>query len=224
MATLGVRELRRVLGRGGSTSILWAEPSTRSLESMELVMSETTTATATGRCCWELLAKNYHTPFVHPEIAPAPGGLPMISDGTGCTRGTDRYDQQARVSTRSSHLLPANQAGKLQQHRWMPVRHRWLPHRVAEPDDECFPGRVSGRCGWAARRDNDTSRAATVRRPEIDDDVRKSIISAHGLVHGQDVDICTGCSDPTTPDSTPTAWCNGRRTRCLLRPPHLRAD
>jgi len=27
-------------------------------------------------------------------------------------------------------------------------------------------------------------------RPDVDDDTRKSIISAHGLVHAQDVDIC----------------------------------
>jgi Ring hydroxylating alpha subunit (catalytic domain) len=27
-------------------------------------------------------------------------------------------------------------------------------------------------------------------RADIDDDTRKSIIDAHGLVHGQDVDIC----------------------------------
>jgi hypothetical protein len=28
-------------------------------------------------------------------------------------------------------------------------------------------------------------------RPDIDDDVRKSIISAHARVHDQDVDICS---------------------------------
>ena len=49
----------------------------------------------------------------------------------------------------------------------------------------------SWRCGWS-RIDATTTRVERrlFVRADIDDDTRKSIISAHGLVHDQDVDIC----------------------------------
>ncbi|MEP7115701.1 MAG: aromatic ring-hydroxylating dioxygenase subunit alpha [Ilumatobacteraceae bacterium] len=164
------------------------------LESMELVLSETNERRFNWKVLLENYSENYHTPFVHPEIDSSSNeDYPMISDG----RVLYAWDRPlrptgSRVDEIRATLLPGEPGWEELASIPMNGPYGIGGYLTVWPNlmMNVFPGAFLAM--WMEPLDATTTRVERrlFVRSEIDDDVRKSIISTHGLVHGQDVDIC----------------------------------
>ncbi len=164
------------------------------LESMELVLSETNDRQFNWKVLLENYSENYHTPFVHPEIDTSSSeDYPMISDGV-VLYAWDRpmRPTDSRVDEIRATLLPGEPGWEELASIPMEGPYGIGGYLTVWPNlmMNVFPGAFLAM--WMEPLDATTTRVE--RRlfvlADIDDDTRKSIISAHGTVHGQDVDIC----------------------------------
>jgi choline monooxygenase len=164
------------------------------LESMELVMSETNERHFNWKVLLENYSENYHTPFVHPELDTSSSeDYPMISDGI-VLYAWDRplRPTDSRVDQIRSTLLPGEPGWEELASIPMDGPYGIGGYLTVWPNlmMNVFPGAFLAM--WVEPLDATTTRVERrlFVRPEIDDDVRKSIIAAHARVHDQDVDIC----------------------------------
>jgi Rieske 2Fe-2S family protein len=164
------------------------------LESMELVLSETDERQFNWKVLLENYSENYHTPFIHPEIDTSSSeDYPMISDGV-TLYAWDRplRPSGSRVDEIRATLLPGEPGWEELASIPMDGPYGIGGYLTVWPNlmMNVFPGAFLAM--WIEPLDATTTRVERrlFVRPDIDDDVRKSIISAHGTVHAQDVDIC----------------------------------
>jgi phenylpropionate dioxygenase-like ring-hydroxylating dioxygenase large terminal subunit len=164
------------------------------LESMELVLSETNDRQFNWKVLLENYSENYHTPFVHPELDTSSSeDYPMVSDGT-VLYAWDRplRPTESRVDEIRATLLPGEPGWEELASIPMDSPYGIGAYLTVWPNlmMNVFPGAFLAM--WMEPLDPTTTRVERrlFVRADIDDDTRKSIIDAHGLVHGQDVDIC----------------------------------
>ena len=164
------------------------------LESMELALSETNVRQFNWKVLLENYSENYHTPFVHPEIDTSSSeDYPMISDGV-VLYAWDRplRSSGSRVDEIRTTLLPGEPGWEELASIPMDGPYGIGGYLTVWPNlmMNVFPGAFLAM--WMEPIDATTTRVERrlFVRPDIDDDVRKSIISAHAMVHDQDVDIC----------------------------------
>lgn len=164
------------------------------LETMELVLSETNNRQFNWKVLLENYSENYHTPFVHPELDTSSSeDYPMISDGV-VLYAWDRplQPQDSRVDQIRATLLPGEPGWEELASIPMDGPYGIGGYLTIWPNlmMNVFPGAFLAM--WVEPLDATTTRVERrlFVRPEIDDDVRKSIIAAHARVHDQDVDIC----------------------------------
>ena len=164
------------------------------LESMELVLSETNDRRFNWKVLLENYSENYHTPFVHPELDTSSSeDYPMVSDGI-VLYAWDRplRPTRSRVDEIRATLLPGEAGWEELASIPMNGPYGIGGYLTVWPNlmMNVFPGAFLAM--WMEPIDATATRVERrlFVRPDIDDDTRKSIVSAHGLVHGQDVDIC----------------------------------
>jgi phenylpropionate dioxygenase-like ring-hydroxylating dioxygenase large terminal subunit len=164
------------------------------LESMELVLSETNDRQFNWKVLLENYSENYHTPFVHPELDTSSSeDYPMISHGD-VLYAWDRplRPTESRVDVIRATLLPGEPGWEELASIPMDGPYGIGGYLTVWPNlmMNVFPGAFLAM--WVEPLDASTTRVERrlLVRPEIDDDVRKSIIAAHARVHDQDVDIC----------------------------------
>ena len=164
------------------------------LESMVLALSETDDRAFNWKVLLENYSENYHTPFVHPEIDTSSSeDYPMISNGIALY-AWDRplRPNGSRIDEIRSTLLPGEPGWEELASVPMDGPYGTGGYLTVWPNlmMNVFPGAFLAM--WMEPLDARTTRVERrlYVRPEIDDTVRDSIVAAHGLVHGQDVDIC----------------------------------
>ena len=164
------------------------------LESMELVLSETNDRRFNWKVLLENYSENYHTPFVHPELDTSSSeDYPMVSDGI-TLYAWDRplRPSGSRVDEIRATLLPGEPGWEELATVAMDGPYGIGGYLTVWPNVmmNIFPGAFLAM--WMQPLDATTTRVERrlFVRPDADDDRRKSIIDAHGLVHAQDVDIC----------------------------------
>jgi len=164
------------------------------LESMELVLSETNDRRFNWKVLLENYSENYHTPFVHPELDTSSSeDYPMVSDGI-TLYAWDRplRPSGSRVDEIRATLLPGEPGWEELANVAMDGPYGIGGYLTVWPNVmmNIFPGAFLAM--WMQPLDATTTRVERrlFVRPDADDDTRKSIIDAHGLVHAQDVDIC----------------------------------
>jgi len=164
------------------------------LESMELVLSETNDRRFNWKVLLENYSENYHTPFVHPELDTSSSeDYPMVSDGI-TLYAWDRplRPSGSRVDEIRATLLPGEPGWEELATVAMDGPYGIGGYLTVWPNVmmNIFPGAFLAM--WMQPLDATTTRVERrlFVRPDADDDTRKSIIDAHGLVHAQDVDIC----------------------------------
>ena len=164
------------------------------LESMELVLSETNDRRFNWKVLLENYSENYHTPFVHPELDTSSSeDYPMVSDGI-TLYAWDRplRPSGSRVDEIRATLLPGEPGWEELASVAMNSPYGVGGYLTVWPNVmmNIFPGAFL--VMWMQPLDATTTRVERrlFVRPDADDDTRKSIIDAHGLVHAQDVDIC----------------------------------
>ena len=164
------------------------------LESMELVLSETNDRQFNWKVLLENYSENYHTPFVHPELDTSSSeDYPMVSDGI-VLYAWDRplRPSKSRVDEIRATLLPGEPGWEELASIPMDGPYGIGGYLTVWPNlmMNVFPGAFLAM--WIEPLDATSTRVERrlFVRADIDDDTRKAIISAHGLVHGQDVDIC----------------------------------
>jgi choline monooxygenase len=165
------------------------------LESMELVLSETTDRPFNWKVLLENYSENYHTPFVHPEIDTSSNeDYPMISDGI-VLYAWDRplRPSGTRVDEIRATLLPGEPGWEELAAVPMEGPYGIGGYLTIWPNlmMNVFPGACLAM--WIEPIDATTTRVERrlFVRSDLDDPTRKSIIAAHQRVHEQDVDICT---------------------------------
>ncbi|HEY5422628.1 MAG TPA: aromatic ring-hydroxylating dioxygenase subunit alpha [Ilumatobacteraceae bacterium] len=165
-----------------------------SLESMELVLSESNDRHFNWKVLLENYSENYHTPFVHPELDTSSSeDYPMVSDGI-TLYAWDRplRPSGSRVDEIRATLLPGEPGWEELATVATNGPYGLGGYLTVWPNVmmNIFPSAFLAM--WMQPLDATTTRVERrlFTRPDIDDDTRKSIIDAHGLVHGQDVDIC----------------------------------
>ena len=161
---------------------------------MELALSETNDRPFNWKVLLENYSENYHTPFVHPEIDTSSNeDYPMISDGI-TLYAWDRplRPTESRVDEIRATCCPASRGGRSWRRLPMDGPYGMGGYLTVWPNlmMNVFPGAFLAM--WMEPIDATTTRVERrlFVRPEIDDDTRKSIVSAHRRVHDQDVDIC----------------------------------
>ena len=164
------------------------------LESMQLALSETNDRQFNWKVLLENYSENYHTPFVHPEIDTSSSeDYPMISDGVALY-AWDRplRPSGSRIDEIRSTLLPGEPGWEELATVPMNGPYGIGGYVTVWPNlmMNVFPGAFLAM--WMEPLDARTTRVERrlYVRPEIDGTVRDSIVTAHRLVHGQDVDIC----------------------------------
>jgi phenylpropionate dioxygenase-like ring-hydroxylating dioxygenase large terminal subunit len=164
------------------------------LESMELTLSETNDRRFNWKVLLENYSENYHTPFVHPEIDTSSSeDYPMISDGI-TLYAWDRplLPGESRVDEIRATLLPGEPGWEELASVPMEGPYGIGGYVTAWPNlmMNVFPGAFLAM--WIEPLDATTTRVERrlFARPDLDDVVRKSILSAHSTVHEQDVEIC----------------------------------
>lgn len=164
------------------------------LESMELVLAETNERQFNWKVLLENYSENYHTPFIHPELDTSSSeDYPMISDGV-VLYAWDRplRPTASRVDQIRATLLPGETGWEELAAIPMDGPYGIGGYLTVWPNlmMNVFPGAFLAM--WIEPVDSTTSKVERrlFVRPDLDDDVCKSIISAHALVHGQDVGIC----------------------------------
>jgi len=165
------------------------------LESMELVLSETNDRQFNWKVLLENYSENYHTPFVHPELDTSSSeDYPMVPDGI-TLYAWDRplRPSGSRVDEIRATLLPGEPGWEELASTPMEGPYGIGGYLTVWPNlmMNIFPGAFLAM--WMQPLD---ARMTRVERrlyvgPDVDDATRKSIVAAHALVHGQDVDICT---------------------------------
>ena len=165
------------------------------LESMALVLSETNVRPFNWKVLLENYSENYHTPFVHPEIDTSSSeDYPMISDGV-VLFAWDRplRPSESRVDEIRATLLPGEPGWEELAAVPMDGPYGIGGYLTVWPNlmINVFPG--ASLAMWMEPIDATTTRVERrlFVRPEIDPEVRQSIIDAHRRVHDQDVDICS---------------------------------
>jgi len=165
-----------------------------SLESMELVLSESNDRHFNWKVLLENYSENYHTPFVHPELdTSSREDYPMVSDGI-TLYAWDRplRPSGSRVDEIRATLLPGEPGWEELATVATNGPYGLGGYLTVWPNVmmNIFPSAFLAM--WMQPLDATTTRVERrlFTRPDIDDDTRKSIIDAHGLVHAQDVDIC----------------------------------
>jgi len=164
------------------------------LESMELVLSETNDRRFNWKVLLENYSENYHTPFVHPELDTSSSeDYPMVSDGI-TLYAWDRplRPSGSRVDEIRATLLPGEPGWEELATVAMDGPYGIGGYLTVWPNVmmNIFPGAFLAM--WMQPLDTTTTRVERrlFVRSDADDETRKSIIDAHGLVHAQDVDIC----------------------------------
>ncbi|HEY4608302.1 MAG TPA: aromatic ring-hydroxylating dioxygenase subunit alpha, partial [Ilumatobacteraceae bacterium] len=165
------------------------------LESMELALWDTNDRQFNWKVLLENYSENYHTPFVHPEIDTSSSeDYPMVSDGV-TLYAWDRplRPSSSRADQIRSALLPGEPGWEELASIPMDAPYGLGGYLTVWPNlmMNVFPGAFLAM--WMQPLDATTTRVERrlFVRPDMDDGARASIITAHGLVHEQDVDICT---------------------------------